>query len=323
MYGPSGNIAPIVNAAFWNRFGSDYRANCLAWNHDAEPILPPGDADWRSRWTANPDIIDYKGRTLLIYRGNDGVHDRIGVREIVSVEPFRTIELAGGRPVLDVGRKGEFDDGDVLDPAAVEFEGRLWLYYSAVGTGEDRVGLAVSDDGERFEKLGPVLVGRAPEVVLKGGRIHMTYQRFDANGGYALHLAASDDARTFVPVGNGPIFPREKGGWDALSLVTGRIAEEDGTFYMLYGGSAYLPDEPDHFGLARSTDLVAWEPHPGNPIFGCGPKGSPDGGAIWFPALLETRDGFTMLYEGSRGKYSWDLSSAICRARIVNGEPEG
>jgi hypothetical protein len=87
----------------------------------------------------------------------------------------------------------------------------------------------------------------------------------------------------------------------------------------MYGGSSYLADEPDFFGLARSKNLIDWEYHPGNPIFGCAAKGAPDGGAIWFPALHETRDDFLMLYEGSRGKYSWDLSSTICMASTRKG----
>ena len=62
--------------------------------------------------------------------------------------------------------------------------------------------------------------------------------------------------------------------------------------------------------------MLTWEKHPGNPIFGCGPKGSPDGGAIWFPAVYEESDRFVMLYEGSRGKYTWDCSSQICMSTI-------
>ena len=115
------------------------------------------------------------------------------------------------------------------------------------------------------------------------------------------------------------MFSPEEGSWDAFSITTARLSADAGWFYMMYGGSAYLADEPDCFGLARSKDLVHWERHSGNPIFGRGPAGSPDGGAIWFPALLETEDCFILLYEGSRGKYSWDLSSAICMASAAKG----
>jgi len=65
--------------------------------------------------------------------------------------------------------------------------------------------------------------------------------------------------------------------------------------------------------LARSKNLIQWER---NPVSGCATKGKPDGGAIWLPAAYETEDCFVLLYEGSRGNYSWDLYSSICMAWI-------
>lgn len=224
--------------------------------------------------------------------------------------------LNNDQPIIDVGQPGSLDETDALDPAAISFKGKVWLYYSAIGNGPDSIGLAISDDGENFVKYGKIMTGRAPEVILKDDRIFLTYQLPDEGGNYQVYLASSDDGISFRPESDEPIFPREKGSWDSLSLVTSRLHEENGVYYMIYGGSSYLADEPDYFGLARSTDLIHWEPHPGNPIFGCGPKGSPDGGAIWFPALMETQDGYVLLYEGSRGKYSFDLSSAICMAWV-------
>lgn len=313
-----------MNAAFWNLFGDDYSENCLKWNRTSAPILPPEGDRWKSRWTANPDFLTFQGRSLVYYRGNGeisgrtGLHDRIGGCEIREIGPNKLIvdPLNGGDFLVDVGAEGSFDDRDVLDPATVVFQGKVWLYYSAVGNGPDSIGLAVSEDGETFEKVGKVITGRAPEVILKDGEIYLIYQLTDEAGGYQIHLAKSADGLNFQPVVDEPIFPRVPKSWDSLSLVTARLTVEDDTFYMVYGGSAYLPDEPDFFGLARSKDLVNWEPHPGNPIFGCGQKGAPDGGAIWFPAVFETPEVYAMLYEGSRGKYSWDLSSAICMAWI-------
>jgi len=307
----------LMNAAFWNRFGDAYTANCLAWQHHPSPIIPPSEG-WQSRWTANPDFLQFNGRNLLYYRGNDDHHDRIGGAEVLKISPgnLELKPLNGGQVLVDVGAAGSFDGIDVLDPATAVFQGRVWLYYSAIGEGPDSIGLAISDDGEHFDKHGFVMVGRAPEVVVWGEKLYMTYQIADTAGNYQVYLASSSDGLNFTPVSEAPIFPREKGSWDALSLVTGRISTDGDTFYMIYGGSAYLADEPDYFGLARSKDLVNWEPHPGNPIFGCGPKGAPDGGSMWFPAICETPDSYVLLYEGSRGKYSWDLSSTICMAWI-------
>ncbi len=314
-----------MNAEFWQRFGADYTANCAAWRHAPDnPVLPAAGTTWKSCWTANPDVLEWRGRHLLYYRGNgvlpgtDGQrHDRIAAAEITSLSGSGLVlrPLNDDQPVIDVGPPGAFDADNALDPAALAFGGQVWLYYSATGPGPDSVGLARSADGEHFAKVGKVITGRAPEVVLHDGQVHMLYQRLIGQS-YQLYLAASADGEHFVDVVDRPVFGPAAGGWDSLSITTSRVSREGDWFYMIYGGSAYLADEPDYFGLARSRNLIDWERHPGNPVFGCGAKGTPDGGALWFPALVQTEDSFVMLYEGSRGKYSWDLSSAICLADI-------
>lgn len=322
-----------MSSRLWNRFTADYAANCRAWTHfPGNPILPPTGDGWRKRWTANPDLLTFQGRTLLYYRGNgtlaagEPVHDRIGVAEVKEIgRGLLTLgDLTGDKPAIDVGPEGAFDDADALDPAAVVFRGKVWLYYSAISRSHpDSIGLAVSEDGVRFEKIGMVMTGRAPEVVLgEDGVLRMIYQVTGENGKYELRLAESADGLHFTSVDAGEIFPRKPGGWDSFSIVTCRIHDGgDGWHYMLYGGSAYLADEPEHFGLARSRNLIDWEPHPGNPIFGAGARGEADGGAIWFPALHETDNHFILLYEGSRGKYSWDLHSTICMSWIGKETP--
>jgi len=311
--------------SFWDRFGPDYRRNCMAWRHSpANPVIPPVGDGWKSRWTANPDVLEHDGRRLLYYRGNGvlgddpALHDRIGVAEIVELTGESiTLRDLGDGPAVDVGAPGAFDSQDVLDPAAVRFRGATWLYYSAVGDGPDSVGLAVSADGVHFEKRGKVLTGRAPDVVVRHGRIYMLFQEKAANGRYDFRLAVSEDGQRFEPAVAGPVLePAGESGWDSYDINTGRLIDTGDGYLLIYGGSSSLLDQPDYFGLARSTDLIHWERHPGNPIFGCGPKGAEDGGAIWFPALVQTDDAYVLLYEGSRGNYRSDLSSQICMASI-------
>jgi hypothetical protein len=254
--------------------------------------------------------------------GREGDHDRIGVARVVSLTSsgIEFEPLNGGLPVVDVGTDGEFDGTDVLDPAPVEFKGKVFLYYSAIGGGPDSVGLAISEDGASFQKFGKLMEGRAPDIVLLGDSLFMVYQRADEAGNYRVHLARSEDGLSFQDVQKEPVLRPSPGTWDSLSIATVRLSKEGDVIYALYGGSSYLADEPDFFGLARTRDMIEWEFHPGNPIFGCGPKGAPDGGAIWFPALHETQGSFVMLYEGSRGKYAWDVSSAICLASIPKAD---
>ncbi len=327
-----------VTKGFWDRFSDSYTRNCLAWHHSAHnPVLPPTGKTWQSRWTANPDLLNFGGKTLLYYRGDGLVsnedrtyHDQIGVAELTGAYQG-TISyklLNGGEPVIGIGKKGSFDDGMVLDPSAIDFHSKVFLYYSAIGTAGYHVGLAVSEDGVHFRKMGPVIQGRVPSAIVHGDTVYLLFQRLVNLKGmgpdvqlrtpkvYEIYLARSTDGIHFEQVQDRPVFTGEKGNWDAISITTARVSYSGGWYYMLYGGSAYLADEPDYFGLARSHDLIHWERHPGNPIFGAGARGEPDGGAIWFPAFIEEGNDYAILYEGSCGKYSWDLSSTICMSWI-------
>jgi len=317
-----------VNRVFWNLFGDDWRANCRKWRRSANnPVIPACGDTWKKIWTANPDVLEIGGKKLLYYRGHgtmpgaeDESHDRIGVAEILSVsrDDIEIRDLGGGEPIVDIGARGAFDDRHVLDPAAVLHCGSVLLYYSAVGSGPDRVGLAIShDDGVTFRKFGNVLTGRAPDVVVKDGLIYMLFQKHVDSEHYEFFLAKGSKGIEFEPVQESPVLrPGESGQWDSFDICTGRLHVADDAYYMLYCGSPHLCDIPDYIGLARSSDLVHWEKHPGNPIFGVGERGGCDGGAIWFPALIETKDFFVMLYEGTSTKFHDGVTSEICQASI-------
>ncbi len=313
---------------FWNLFGPDYRDNCLAWERSPHnPVIPATGDSWKSHWTANPDTLEFGGRVLLYYRGNgimpdtDGYrHDRIAVAELLDVttDNIEFEDLADGQPVIDVGEPGMFDYIHVLDPSAVHFQDTIFLYYTAAGEGPVSVGLAVSSDGIEFEKVGRIVTGRAPSAVVLEDGIALLYQVPDAEGRQEFFMGFASDGINFELMHDEPVFaPTEaEQGWDSFDISTGRLYPYEDGFMMIYGGSSSLIDQPDYFGLARSSDLIEWERHPGNPIFGCGPKGSEDGGAIWFPALIETETHFVLLYEGSRGDYRGDLSSQICMSSV-------
>lgn len=320
-------VGEYMNERFWNLFGNNYRKNCLSWTrHPENPVIPPGTKIWKKRWTANPHFLRLGDKLYLYYRGNGELperlgelHDRIVVAEVQDIGPGRLVinDLFEDSVAVDCGQPGEFDAQEALDPTVTVHDGKTRLYYSAIGDGPDSIGAAVSDDGINFTKLGKIMVGRAPDVITRDGKIWMIYQIADSEGRYLPYLASSIDGMSFETVTDKSVTGLiTKGGWASLSIATMRLYDAGDYVYMLYAGSSYLADEPDYFGLARSKDMLSWEQHPGNPIFGCGAKGSPDGGAMWGPALVETDDAFVLVYEGSPGKYNWDLDSQICMAWI-------
>ena len=312
-----------MNEMFWNLFGGDSQANCAAWRRSpGNPVIPAEGELWKAVWTANPDVLELNGRRLLYYRGHgslpgrDGTHDRIGVAEILGVTRDGVeIRDLHEEPIVDVGETGRYDDQHALDPAAIEYCGTVLLFYSAVGAEGDRVGLSMShDDGVTFWKFGNVLAGRAPEVVNMGNLLYLLFQQYVDENHYETFLAKSPDGIKWETMQDAPVLaPGPAGSWNSFDVCTARVSESGGVFYMLYAGSATKCDVPDGFGLARSTDLIHWERHPGNPIFTLGDKDAPDGGGIWFPAVLEEDGFFAMLYEGTR---AGAVTSQICQAHI-------
>lgn len=315
----------VNNSPFWNLFSENYQKNCRLWSHNTlkNPVIPAGNLLWKKFWTANPTVINFNEKLLVYYRGN-GItptnpdrHDRIAVAQLKDITSDNIVikDLNNKNFSIDVGEKGSFDDSDVLDPGAVVFKNKVFLYYSGVGTGPNSVGLAISDDGVLFQKHGSVLIGRSPSVIVAENKIYMIYQNDDGKGYRGFYLAESEDGINFKKCLETPVLGGKENGWDKF-VTTARIYKENDTFLLLYGGSPDLNDQPDYFGLARSTDLRSWEKHPGNPIFGLGAKGEEDGGAIWFPALIDIGSHYVLIYEGSRGRYAWDLSSQICMSSI-------
>ena len=56
-------------------------------------------------------------------------------------------------PIIRNGAKGAFNGHDAaLDPATIRFNGKVFLYYSGLGEGDDNIGLAVSKDYYAFKK---------------------------------------------------------------------------------------------------------------------------------------------------------------------------
>ncbi len=305
----------------WDSFGSDWKANLRLWERSLDAAIPKVPGTWKESATANPAFLRRGTDLLLYYRGTGPVEgdpearDQIGVARVIELGVSGVKLDAGGRLAVPSGGPLGFDC-EALDPSPVEFDGKVLLYYSALGPDEDSVGCATSGNGMHFERSRRIMPGRAPCAVVKDGLVYLLNQELSEGGGYGLTLWKSSDGVHFEPVQGKDrfVFGPADSGWDSLSVVTARVWRHGEWFTMTYGGSSEKVDEPAYFGLARSRDLVHWERHPGNPIFGAGMRGAADGECIWFPAIFETSDGFVLLYEGATGTQAWNSDSSICLA---------
>ena len=110
---------------------------------------------------------------------------------------------------------------------------------------------------------------------------------------YAYYHYSSPDAHHWTLTKDEPVLRPEP---DSRSLSGGRWLYEDGWYYLVYGGTS-MRDYPDHFGLARSRDLLAWEKYP-EPVFRRGEAGQWDDGGIWVGEVAHVGETYYLWYEG-------------------------
>jgi predicted GH43/DUF377 family glycosyl hydrolase len=272
------------------------------------PVVSRTEGTFYSVHAANPDVLEFGREYLFVFRGQDeSGRDQIGVGRC-DREAFdgRTWHLPP-EPSIRVNEDPEaFDSAYVLDPAAVEVDGILRVYYTGHRKGwsswnvPSHVGLAFSSDGQTFEKHPiPVMEGMAPEIVRDGSGFVLFFQRLDEARRMHIFSCRSDDGIHFRETDVVPVLGPVAGeAWDSRSISTVRICQDGDHYYMFYGGCRRWPDYPEAIGLARSRDLADWERYTGNPVFVRGEPGTWDEGALWF-ATVERIDGhFHMWYEG-------------------------
>jgi hypothetical protein len=276
----------------------------LAWQRVlSEPFLGPQPHTLLSEAVTTPDILFWHRQPILYVGAVHEGHERLLAVSLSTdaLRRARALSAPQATVAVNISQRG-FDSEHVFDPAAVVVDDQIYLYYSAIGAQEDRIGLAISGDGRSFEKHPqPVLIGRAPEVFRFQGRLHLFYVRPMPGGGYAIFLAVSDNGRHFAPLSAQPVLGvAQPPAWDSYEVTTPRLFERHGVVYMLYAasGDPTRRDKPVGLGLARSSNLVQWERYPHNPVFHTGDPGTWDDGALWFGTVFEWEERLYLLYEG-------------------------
>ena len=274
--------------------------------YSGNPVFRATPGTWRESQTANPDVL-LNGPTYFMYfRGQRDGHDRIGVATIPKEKFDGATWDIHPEPIIDVGGPGSWDEHHALDPAAIKFRGKVFLYYTGVSPRADRsICLAVSDDGIHFRKFekNPVVIGGAPEIAEKDGVLYLYYwKQVPGKKGFQIHYATSRDGYDFKEPDQSLALPvGPEGAWDSFTVETPRVFLENGLYYMIYCGSDRNKDYPFHAGLATSTDLIHWTKYAANPIFSRGEEGEWDEGAIWFTTVEKINDRYYMWYEGYGG----------------------
>jgi beta-1,2-mannosidase len=255
--------------------------------------------------------------------------------------PF--VRAEGQMPILEptdetsfmdpmTGKEVSWESMATFNPAAIVKDGKIHVLYRAeeklgekeIGGHTSRLGLAVSGDGENYErKTEPVFYPQEdgqkefewpggtedPRIVeASDGTYVLTYTQW--NREYPrLAVATSRDLRNWEK--HGPVFQtwkdgkyhnmETKSGAIVTTLKDGKLvaAKINGKYWMYYG----VP----HVWLASSEDLINWEPlenHEGNLV----PVLSPRPGYFdsWLveagPPPVLTEDGVVVLYNAGNSK---------------------
>lgn len=118
------------------------------------PVLPAGPRGaWDERGVGDPYVITAAGKHYLYFLGQDRARrQRLGVA--VSNDGL-TWEKSLKNPILELGAPATFDENGLGEPAVWPQFGKWWMLY----TGRDkkewrRIGMAVSNDGIKWEKVG-------------------------------------------------------------------------------------------------------------------------------------------------------------------------
>jgi len=143
------------------RIGLARSADGRGWVKNAGPVLGTGPrGSWDERGIADPYVIAVDGSFYLYYLGVDRARrQRLGVAR--STDGVRWEKLRSN-PILELGEAGSFDEVGLGEPAVWGAAGRYWMLYTGRDSHEyRRIGLAVSDDGVRWQRSSavPVLAG--------------------------------------------------------------------------------------------------------------------------------------------------------------------
>lgn len=258
-----------------------------------EPILVP--QEFYERYGLVPDIVFPTSATIgeggnldIWYGAADTVCAKASVklhdlmRALDPERPARTFNRAAQNPIL-APRGDGFESRDVLNPAAIDINGSVYILYRAMDKmNTSTIGLAISRDGividERLPE--PVYVPRAdfemkrgsptgnsgcedPRIVRIGDTLHMTYTSYDgvhAPAGAISSISVEDFLARKWEMWSSPFLLTPEGVDDKdLALLPEKI----GGNYLLYHRvnsqicADILPDLVSGKRVSRCIEILA------------------------------------------------------------------
>ncbi|HVT94486.1 MAG TPA: hypothetical protein VHD76_16685 [Bryobacteraceae bacterium] len=228
-------------------------------------VLSPDPASWEGDYIAANGSAIASGAELLYYY-QAGSPPRIGLAQSSDGRQWRKL----GRPVLETGPYGSWDERGVADPYVVRFGSRFYLFYTGMDRARrQRLGVAESADGIVWYKLrgNPVMeLGEReafdgnglgePAVWTSDGSYWMLYTGRDRSENRRMGLARSRNGiawekQTLVISGDQ--------AWDSKVVCDPTVEMDSGGVRVWFGGGDVAsPDERLHgrigVGMLRAVD---------------------------------------------------------------------
>lgn len=219
------------------------------------------------------------------------------------------------KSVLSLGEKGAFDENGTSYPYIVTHEGQDYLYYTGWIQGihvrwYNDLGLAVSADGQRFERLSrsplPLrnnedFIGIGSSCIIKQGkRWLMWYTRFDRWGSkpgeyehyYNIKHAVSDNGITWQQVSSRPCIDFADSTEYAIAKPCVIALGDYFVMWYSYRGKFYRP------GMAVSQNGVHWERLDNRVGIDVSDTGW-DSEMLCYPFILQRENDLFMFYNGN------------------------
>ena len=131
----------------------------MVWEKKGLIYRPPEDESWKHNSALTPTAFLKDDDTIRVYasfRDLNGI-GRIGFVDVDSHNPL-CIKHASSEPVLDLGKRGMFDDNGVILGDIIRVDNQVYMYYVGFQLVENvkflaYTGLAISDDnGDTFNR---------------------------------------------------------------------------------------------------------------------------------------------------------------------------
>lgn len=305
---------------------------------------------WRWNYAQGQNILMYDDFVRVYFSSREKPNEmgqtvsRVSYVDLNKNNPMEVIRISE-KPVLELGKTGEFDEFGTYPFSAVRVGSDIYGYYGGVTRCESvpfnvSIGCAISkDNGESFQKvgMGPVLshsihepfVVCSPKIRIFGEQWVLYYsagKTWTKNGPheraeicYKLKMAFSDDGLNWTKAGQN-ILPDKLGEYE--SQACGDVIYKNGKYHMFYcyrQNTDFRRNKNNSYriGYAYSYDSKDWIRDDDNVGITISDNDTDwDSEMIAYPNVFELNDKIYMLYLGNEvGKHGFGLAE-------LNGELE-